>query len=187
MDFVNKLTGGNKGNNQQQEGEYGRDNYGSNQQQGGFGGGNNQQQGSVPIDHNVEGGSGSNLQKSSGGFLGGITDKLNGAAGGGRESEKNEDYLDKGTLTSSCSYDYIANDRIGVDFVQEKFMGGGAQDNESAIEQAKDEQVSIARDCVVRTVTYLDNRSRITFVARTSRRPDLTCPSRTRRPASVRA
>ncbi len=31
-----------------------------------------------------------------GGFLGGFGDKLNSAAGGGRESEKNEDYLDKG-------------------------------------------------------------------------------------------
>ncbi|KAF2133937.1 hypothetical protein P153DRAFT_372462 [Dothidotthia symphoricarpi CBS 119687] len=61
----------------------------------------------------------------SGGFLGGIGDKLNSAAGGGRESEKNEDYLDK-----------------GVDFVQEKFMGQGPQDNESAVEQAKDEQIS---------------------------------------------
>ena len=33
---------------------------------------------------------------SGGGFLGGIGDKINSAAGGGRESEKNEDYLDKG-------------------------------------------------------------------------------------------
>lgn len=32
---------------------------------------------------------------SSGGFLGGLGDKFNSAAGGGRESEKNEDYLDK--------------------------------------------------------------------------------------------
>jgi len=39
-------------------------------------------------------------QSSGGGFLGGIGDKLNGAAGGGRESEKNEDYLDKGRLFS---------------------------------------------------------------------------------------
>jgi len=31
-----------------------------------------------------------------GGFLGGLGDKFNSAAGGGRESEKNEDYLDKG-------------------------------------------------------------------------------------------
>lgn len=31
-----------------------------------------------------------------GGFLGGLGDKFNAAAGGGRESEKNEDYLDKG-------------------------------------------------------------------------------------------
>ncbi|PSK55335.1 hypothetical protein B9Z65_2724 [Elsinoe australis] len=60
-----------------------------------------------------------------GGFLGGIGDKINTAAGGGRESEKNEDYLDK-----------------GVDFVQEKFLGQGPQDNESAVEQAKDEQIS---------------------------------------------
>jgi hypothetical protein len=37
-------------------------------------------------------------QKSEGGFLGGIGDKLNSAAGGGRESEKNEDYLDKGEV-----------------------------------------------------------------------------------------
>lgn len=34
-----------------------------------------------------------------GGFLGGIGDKLNSAAGGGKESEKNEDYLDKGNIT----------------------------------------------------------------------------------------
>ena len=40
----------------------------------------------------------SNQQTSSsgGGFLSGMGDKLNSAAGGGRESEKNEDYLDKG-------------------------------------------------------------------------------------------
>ncbi len=37
-----------------------------------------------------------NEQSQGGGFLGGIGDKLNTAAGGGRESEKNEDYLDKG-------------------------------------------------------------------------------------------
>lgn len=30
----------------------------------------------------------------------------------------------------------------GVDFIQEKFLGQGPQDNESAIEQAKDEQIS---------------------------------------------
>jgi hypothetical protein len=34
--------------------------------------------------------------------------------------------------------------RIGIDFVQEKFLGAGPQDNESAFEQAKDEQIS---DC----------------------------------------
>ncbi|KAI9767576.1 MAG: hypothetical protein M1840_005613 [Geoglossum simile] len=61
----------------------------------------------------------------SGGFLSGLGDKLNAAAGGGRESEKKEDYLDK-----------------GVDYVQERILGQGPQDNESAIEQAKDERIS---------------------------------------------
>lgn len=39
---------------------------------------------------------GGQQREQSGGFLGGIGDKLNTAAGGGKESEKNEDYLDKG-------------------------------------------------------------------------------------------
>lgn len=34
------------------------------------------------------------------------------------------------------------NSFTGIDFVQEKFLGQGKQDNESAIEQAKDEQIS---------------------------------------------
>ncbi|PFH45766.1 hypothetical protein AMATHDRAFT_157906 [Amanita thiersii Skay4041] len=58
----------------------------------------------------------------SGGFMGSI----NNAMGGGEAGEKKEDYLDK-----------------AVDFVQER-MGGGKQDNESAFEQAKDEQISDA-------------------------------------------
>ena len=36
-----------------------------------------------------------------GGFLSGIGNKLNAAAGGGPESEKNEDYLDKGNKTQT--------------------------------------------------------------------------------------
>ena len=56
---------------------------------------------------NMMGGGNSNQQvqqpqqgqsSSGGGFMSGFGEKLNGAAGGGRESEKNEDYLDKGTL-----------------------------------------------------------------------------------------
>ncbi|TGJ87610.1 hypothetical protein E0Z10_g1089 [Xylaria hypoxylon] len=60
-------------------------------------------------------------EESSGGFMG----KLNSMAGGGKESEKNEDTLDK-----------------GVDWVQEHVLGQGDQSNESAAEQAKDEQIS---------------------------------------------
>lgn len=39
-----------------------------------------------------------------GGFLGGIGDKLNSAAGGGKESEKNEDLLDKGQHSLSSHF-----------------------------------------------------------------------------------
>ncbi|KAI9841217.1 MAG: hypothetical protein M1837_000944 [Sclerophora amabilis] len=87
---------------------------------GGFTGGNNQD------DTNKQQGSTEQSgEKKEGGFLGGIGDKINSAAGGGRESEKKEDYLDK-----------------GLDYAQENILGQGPQDNESAIEQAKDEQIS---------------------------------------------
>jgi len=56
---------------------------------------------------------------------GGWGDKFNSALGGGKSSEKKEDPLDK-----------------GVDMFQQHVMGQGAQDNESALEQAKDEQIS---------------------------------------------
>jgi len=39
----------------------------------------------------------------------------------------------------------------GIDFVQEKFLGAGPQDNESAIEQAKDEHIS---DCELLPFRY---------------------------------
>ncbi|KAL1591612.1 hypothetical protein SLS60_011862 [Paraconiothyrium brasiliense] len=69
---------------------------------------------------------GSSEQKQEGGgFFSGLGNKANEAAGGGAAGEKNEDMLDK-----------------GVDFVQEKFLGQGSQDNESALEQAKDEKIS---------------------------------------------
>ncbi|KAL9632787.1 MAG: hypothetical protein Q9164_005106 [Protoblastenia rupestris] len=60
-----------------------------------------------------------------GGFLGGLGDKFNSAAGGGKESEKNEDMLDK-----------------GIDAIQQYGFKQGDQSNESAVEQAKDEQIS---------------------------------------------
>jgi hypothetical protein len=64
-------------------------------------GGNSQ--GQTTSEQTQSTGSSGNQQQSSGGFLGGIGDKLNSAAGGGRESEKNEDYLDKG----NSSYTHI--------------------------------------------------------------------------------
>lgn len=75
---------------------------------------------------------------------GGLMDKFNSMAGGGKESEKKEDYLDKGSLLGqSVLYTVPRLTTVtGIDMVQEKFMGAGPQDNESAIEQAKDEQMS---------------------------------------------
>lgn len=40
-----------------------------------------------------------------GGFLGSLGDKFNSAAGGGKESEKNEDYLDKGSSSVSTLFE----------------------------------------------------------------------------------
>ncbi|KAJ9621112.1 hypothetical protein H2204_012006 [Knufia peltigerae] len=85
-----------------------------------FTGGDNQQQGQGQGQGQQQG-----QNQGNGGFLGGIGDKINTAAGGGRESEKKEDGLDK-----------------GIDFVQERFLGQGPQDNESALEQAKDDQIA---------------------------------------------
>jgi len=64
---------------------------------------------------------GSDKKEESGGFM----DSINGMAGGGKQGEKNEDGVDK-----------------AIDFVQEKFLGGGDQSNETAAEQAKDEAIS---------------------------------------------
>ncbi|EFX02388.1 hypothetical protein CMQ_2437 [Grosmannia clavigera kw1407] len=74
---------------------------------------------------NQSGNQSGNQNQSGGSLADNLLGKVNNMAGGGKESEKNEDYLDK-----------------GVDFVQEKFLGAGDQSNESAIEQAKDEQIS---------------------------------------------
>ncbi|QRW23493.1 hypothetical protein RhiXN_08529 [Rhizoctonia solani] len=57
----------------------------------------------------------------SGGFMG----MINNAAGGGQAGEAKEDGLYK-----------------AIDWVQEKYLGQGDQSNESALEQAKDEQIS---------------------------------------------
>ncbi|CUS09398.1 unnamed protein product [Tuber aestivum] len=64
---------------------------------------------------------GSSPSSSGGGFV----DRLHGMVGGGPESEKKEDGLDK-----------------AIDYVQENFLGQGPQNNESALEQAKDGQIA---------------------------------------------
>ncbi|GAB1319185.1 DNA damage-responsive protein 48 [Madurella fahalii] len=56
-----------------------------------------------------------------------LMDKLHGLAGGGPESEKKEDALDK-----------------GIDWVQENILKQGPQNNENAAEQAKDRFIADA-------------------------------------------
>ena len=65
---------------------------------GSMGGEGNSNQAQAP---STEGAATGEQKQGGGGFLGGIGDKLNSAAGGGKESEANEDYLDKGMCFSS--------------------------------------------------------------------------------------
>ncbi|KAK0715130.1 hypothetical protein B0H67DRAFT_489603 [Lasiosphaeris hirsuta] len=64
-------------------------------------------------------------QQQSSGSSSSLLDKLHGAIGGGPESEKKEDALDK-----------------GIDWVQENILKQGAQNNEDAAEQAKDKLIA---------------------------------------------
>ena len=133
MDFVNKFTGS----------------------------GNSQSQGQTSNEQvQSTGSSGEQQQQSSGGFLGGIGDKLNSAAGGGRESEKNEDYLDKGKFTWSCATTgqtlthcrcrLRAGEVPWTRRSRQRGMSSPQLTNvvhmltqlQSAVEQAKDEQIS---------------------------------------------
>lgn len=50
-----------------------------------------------------QGTTGGEQKQGGGGFLGSLGDKFNSAAGGGKESEKNEDYIDKGMSGLTCS------------------------------------------------------------------------------------
>ncbi|KAM7200613.1 hypothetical protein V8F33_003818 [Rhypophila sp. PSN 637] len=64
-------------------------------------------------------------QQQSGGLLGKLGEVANTIGGGGPQSEHKEDFLDK-----------------TIDLVQENVFKQGPQDNESAIEQAKDEKIA---------------------------------------------
>jgi hypothetical protein len=73
-------------------------------------------------------------------FASWIKDQANKAAGGGKSSEKNEDGLDK-----------------AIDYVQENVMGQGKQNNESAFEQAKDEQISVCSTNLIHILSCTDD------------------------------
>jgi len=87
MDFVKSFTGGDNNEGQQQAREQDQD---SNQQQ-----------------------NTGNTGKGAG-FFDGIGDKLNSAAGGGKESEKNEDMLDKGTIFPSLHVALVLGSLAGL-------------------------------------------------------------------------
>ena len=70
MDFVRNAVGSGENQGQNNDNEQGQSDEQRQQQQGSSGSG--------------------------GGILGSMSDKLNSIAGGGKDSEKNEDYLDKG-------------------------------------------------------------------------------------------
>jgi len=128
-----------------------------------------------------------------GGFLGGLGNKFNEAAGGGQASEKNEDYLDKGMPLPPSIKQWIScktrghhTDKrvyLGIDFVQEKFMGQGAQNNESAVEQAKDEQISDFSEYTPNSCWWSCKQSTdcLQFEDNTSLLLGVMCRSRTRR------
>ncbi len=65
-----------------------------------FSGGNNQTQGQSSQGQGQYSEGQQQQQGGGGGFFGGLGNKMNEAAGGGQASEKNEDYLDKGTHLS---------------------------------------------------------------------------------------
>ena len=87
-----------------------------------------------------------NPQSSTGNSGGGMMDKLHGMVGGGTQSEKNEDGLDKGApplpLSTNVLAHVLTRGITGVDWVQENVFKQGSQNNESALEQAKDEKIS---------------------------------------------
>lgn len=67
-------------------------------------GGSGNKQSDQPAPTSSTSTTGQTQDSGSGGFLGGIGNKLNSAAGGGRESEKNEDMVDKGELIAPSSF-----------------------------------------------------------------------------------
>lgn len=141
-----KKDAGYKGNADGDEpSRYGSSNtYGSENKHSGYGSSNNNSYGSDNKQNNSSGDGGfvgkltgfmggsqnkndnDNQQQSSNNeSKGGFMNAFNNMAGGGAKGEKNEDLLDK-----------------GIDFVQEKFLGQGPQNNESAVEQAKDKMIA---------------------------------------------
>mgnify|MGYP001296129999 CR=1 FL=1 len=82
-----------------------------------------------------------------------LLNKLHGLAGGGPESEKKEDALDKGTPFPPLPIAMGDTDGLtfppctGIDWVQEHILKQGPQNNESAAEQAKDKVIAdVIRD-----------------------------------------
>ena len=89
----------------------------------------------------------------------GLMDKLHGAMGGGRKAEEQEDMLDKSTAPPRPPPHASLTAPPAIDYVQEKFLGAGPQDNESALEQAKDKQIANSKPPPLRARPPLTARS----------------------------
>lgn len=108
--------------------------------------------------------------------MGGLGEKVNSAAGGGRESEKNEDYLDKGELCPfSCSTHAPLNVIADIVFV---FTQVSTSSRRSS--WALEIRATRALSSKPRT-----SRSLISFEASTRAPLAVTSPPRTRRPDLV--
>ena len=92
----------------------------------------------------------------------GLLSAVNGALGGGKQAEQKEgelmpgltvdalllttipcvDLLDKGELCMLFASGRVINHAIAIDLFQEKVLKEGPQNNESALEQAKDKMIA---------------------------------------------
>ncbi|KAJ2934243.1 hypothetical protein H1R20_g2842, partial [Candolleomyces eurysporus] len=79
------------------------------------------------------------------GAVDGVLGNLNGALGAGKEGEAKEDVLGKGTLRLDYHLPSSAHPlsiRPAIDVFQEKVLKEGVQNNESLVEQTKNETFS---------------------------------------------
>lgn len=130
-------------------------------------------------------GSSSGNQQEGGSFFDKLAGKVNTVAGGGRESEKDEDYLDKGTYPSLQSarvfeaFGFKLTLMAGVDFVQERFLGAGKQGSLLLVFGVVDRMLMLSQ--IMRVLLSKRRTSRSLIISGSNTRTGwaLICQSRT--------